>query len=117
MLLLVKLFVTSSVLLVLASCAETIPPPTTKFVKPNIQVQPRPRPLSLKNVEFYVVTADNYDEFVKRFEDKNGALVFVAISVEDYEALALNLADLKRYLSQQDSLLVYYERAVAEPSE
>ena len=34
------------------------------------------------------------------------------ISVKDYENLALNFAELRRYIEQQKQIIVYYEQAV-----
>jgi len=34
--------------------------------------------------------------------------------MRDYENLALNIADLKRYLEQQSEIILYYEKAVTE---
>jgi hypothetical protein len=49
---------------------------------------------------------------VKKFTDKNGELVYVAISIKDYENLALNIAEIRRYLNQQTEIIIYYEEAV-----
>jgi hypothetical protein len=35
------------------------------------------------------------------------------MSVRDYETLALNMSELKRFLQQQKQVIIYYERAVA----
>ena len=35
------------------------------------------------------------------------------MSVRDYETLALNMAEIKRYIEQQKQIIIYYERAVA----
>jgi hypothetical protein len=43
-----------------------------------------------------------------------GELAFVALSMKDYENLALNIAEIKRYLQQQSEIIVYYEKAVTE---
>jgi hypothetical protein len=32
--------------------------------------------------------------------------------MKDYENLALNIADIRRYLNQQTEIIVYYEKAV-----
>jgi hypothetical protein len=32
--------------------------------------------------------------------------------MKDYENLALNIADIKRYINQQTEIIVYYEEAV-----
>ena len=34
--------------------------------------------------------------------------------MKDYENLALNIADIKRYLEQQKEIIIYYEKAVKE---
>jgi hypothetical protein len=34
--------------------------------------------------------------------------------MKDYENLALNIADIKRYLEQQKEIILYYEKAVTE---
>lgn len=62
----------------------------------------------------YVVTKDNYDEFVAEFEKKNGSLVYIAFSVKDYENLSINIAELRRYINQQKEVIVYYETAIKE---
>ncbi len=67
----------------------------------------------MNDVYFYVVTADTFENFKKRFEKENGDLLFYALSVRDYENIALNMADIKRFIDQQNQILVYYEKAVA----
>ena len=55
----------------------------------------------MNNIYFYVVTEQNFKEFKKRFIKENGDLVGYVLSVRDYETLALNMAELRRYLQQQ----------------
>lgn len=74
----------------------------------------RPKPVQLTDTRVFVVTKDNYDEFVKEFTELYGDLAFVALSMRDYENLALNIADLKRFLEQQNEIIVYYEKALSE---
>ena len=81
-------------------------------VERKIPIQNRPRPVKLDDVYFYVVSADNFDDFRKRFEKENGDLVFYALSVRDYETIAYNMAELKRFIDQQQQIIVYYEEAV-----
>ncbi len=73
-----------------------------------------PKPLQLSDTRVFVVTKDNYDEFVKEFTETYGDLAFVALSMKDYENLALNISDIKRYLEQQKQIILYYEKAVTE---
>ena len=84
----------------------------TVEVERKIPVQNRPSPLKLNDIHFYVVTEENYDEFKNRFEKENGDLVGYVLSVRDYETLALNMSEIKRFLQQQKELIVYYEKAV-----
>jgi len=77
----------------------------------------RPKAVQLTDTRVFVVTKDNYDEFVKEFTEIYGELAFVALSMKDYENLALNIADIKRYLQQQTKIIVYYENAVTEKSD
>jgi hypothetical protein len=60
-------------------------------------------------VQFYAVSEKNIDEFLKNFENKYGNIVFFAVTVPDYESLSLNVAELKRYIEQQQALILYYE--------
>lgn len=77
----------------------------------------RPKPLQLIDTRVFVVTKDNFDEFVKEFKEVYGDLAFVAISMKDYENLALNIADMRRFLNQQKEIIVYYENAVSVKSQ
>ena len=84
----------------------------TVEIERNVPIQNRPRQLDLSSIKWYVVTEENFEEFKKRFTAENGEFLFYAISVRDYETLALNMADIKRYIEQQKNIIVYYEDAV-----
>ena len=85
----------------------------TVQVERVIPTQNRPRPLNMNDIKFYVVTSENFEEFKKRYEKDNGTFLFYALSVRDYETLALNMAEIKRYIEQQKLIIIYYEKAVA----
>ena len=64
-------------------------------------------------MKWWVVTEENFQEFKKKFEEENGdPLVAYVLSVRDYETLALNMAEIKRYIEQQKEIIIYYEEAV-----
>jgi len=84
----------------------------TVEVERKIPTQNRPRPVKLADLYFYVVTEDTLEEFKQRFVRQNGDMLFYAISVRDYETLALNMAELKRFLEQQKQIIIYYEEAI-----
>jgi len=89
----------------------------TVEIERNIPIQNRPRPLSLNDIHFYVVTPDTRQNFETRFEKQNGVLVFYALSVRDYETLSLNMTEIKRFIDQQKQIIVYYEEAVTPQEE
>lgn len=109
-------------LLTLTGCSSLlIPEPkvitVTNTVKTTVPIVSAPKQVQLNDVKIYVVSAENYDEFVKEFEAKNGADAYIAISVKDYENLALNFAELRRYIEQQKEIILYYEEAVKPEEE
>jgi formylmethanofuran dehydrogenase subunit D len=74
----------------------------------------RPKPLQLIDTRVRVVTSDTLEQFLKEYEEQYGELAFVVLSMQDYENLALNIADLRRFINQQTEIIVYYEEAVSE---
>ena len=89
----------------------------TKLVKPVIEIKERPKGVKMLPVKFYVVTEKNYEEFKERFKKENGEFVFYAMSVPSYENLALDMAELRRYIEQQKEIIIYYEKAVKDDKE
>ena len=49
---------------------------------------------------------------MEEFTAEHGELAYVVLSMKDYENLAINVADLRRYIEQQTEIIVYYENAV-----
>lgn len=85
----------------------------SQVVEKRISLQAAPKPVSLDEPKFYIVTADNFDEFIEKYKNETGdPWVFYAMSVRSYETLALNLGELRRYLEQQKSIIVYYEDSI-----
>lgn len=73
--------------------------------------------MDLIDTKVYVVTEDNLDEFLNEFKEIHGDVAFVALSMRDYENLALNIADIRRYLQQQGEIILYYEEMVKKEPE
>ena len=74
-------------------------------------VQPvMPREIDLKQPTWFVVTPTNFDEFKARIEKQEGEFVFLAMSVPDYEVMAYNMQELKRYITEMKDVVVYYKQ-------
>ena len=84
----------------------------TKTVKTQVPIQAKPKQVQLNDVKIWVVSKENYDEFVKEYANKNGSDSYNAKSIKDYENLSLNFAELRRYIEQQKQIIIYYENAV-----
>jgi len=108
-------------LLLLSSCSTwdklTRIEVQTIEVQRNIPIQNRPARLELNNIKWFVVTDQNFEEFKEKFIKQNDEFLFFAISVRDYETLALNMADIKRYVVQQKQIIIYYEKALSPKEE
>lgn len=82
----------------------------TQYVEKNIPIMAAPKPMTLNDVTWYVVTEENFEQFLEKYKKEHGdAWVFYGISVRSYESMALNMAEIKRYIEQQKAIIVYYE--------
>ena len=102
-------------------CSSLRPEPqivtVTDVQRTVVPIVPHPKRAQLNDVKIYVVTEENYEEFLADFQAKNGKTAYIAISVKDYENLSLNFAELRRYIEQQKEIIVYYEEAVKPQEE
>ena len=81
-------------------------------------VQPiMPREIDLKSVKWLTVTPDNWEEQLKIIEEQEGELVFLALSIPDYELMAYNMQELKRYITELKDVVVYYREVTTPKNE
>ena len=125
-----KKLVIALAILSLSGCSLLKQPPRevkiiTKPVQIDIVQPTMPRPLNLKEPKWYVVSdrkipkedrtyMDKFEEDIKK--KHGGDLVFVAMTVADYELMAYNTQEIKRYISQLGEVVIYY-REVTLPTE
>ena len=78
-------------------------------------VQPvMPREIDLKEVRWLTITPENYEEQFAVIEDQEGELVFLAMTVSDYEVMAYNMQELKRYITELKDVVVYYRKVTTK---
>jgi hypothetical protein len=112
-----KTAATLTVLMMACSCSLLPTKQIEVTAKPMERtiVQPvMPREIDLKDPYWYVVSDKNIEEFLKRVEKEHGQVVFFAMSVPDYELMAYNMQELKRYINELKEVVVYYKK-VTEP--
>ena len=87
------------------------------YLPVSVSLAEKPRGLILNDVSFDVVSNKNLQEFLAENEKRNGTVVFIAMDVQDYEAMASNVAELERYIEQQLATIEYYEIAIEHTRE
>jgi hypothetical protein len=87
----------------------------SEYIQQKIPIKPRPNAIKLNSIKFRVITEENLQEYLKEFSDTS--VVFFALSVQDYETLALNMSEIRRYIEQQKAVIVYYENSLTNPKE
>ena len=78
-------------------------------------VLPTAEPINQEPVEWTVITEDNWDDIVKKYETKKDRIVFFAVSPEGYETMSVDMAELRRYIQQQNSIIAAYRAYVDAP--
>ncbi len=117
-----KPLVSLSAILLLSGCSLLQQAPReveiiTKPVELDIVQPTMPRPLDLKEPKWYVVSDRKIpkedrtylDKFIEDIKKKHGGdIVFVAMTVADYELMSYNTQEIKRYISQLGEVIIYY---------
>ncbi len=81
-------------------------------------VQPvMPREIDLKQVRWLTITPENFEEQFALIEEQEGELVFLAMTVPDYETMAYNMQEIKRYITELKDVVVYYRKVTVNEKE
>lgn len=116
---------TSVAVLALGGCSMLQPQPlpapepivktVTEYKTLEIYQPPLPKAISLQDVEFFVVTEKNFEEQVEKLEKlQSGTYVLFGLTPQDYENMAYNLQELRRYIRQQKEIIIYYREATQD---
>ena len=92
------------------------PPPVTiteiRTVPLKVYQPPSPASLQLHDVSWFVLTEENLEEKLEQIRDlQMDGVVLFAITPDDYEKMAGNLQEVKRFVNQQRNLILYYRKA------
>ncbi len=93
----------------------TPPPPVkviTEEVRLDIYQPPLPNEIRLEDVQWVIITEQNYEESVAKVEKLlGGSFVVMALTPLGYESMAYNLQEIRRYIRQQKEIILYYRKA------
>ena len=85
---------------------------TPEIDAPTIRIEPRPSPVELKNADIVVVTEANIAAVIERIKTEQGDFVLHAMTAQSFESLALNFEQIKKFIEEQNAIILYYEESV-----
>tara|TARA_Y100001972_G_C7646355_1_gene324862 strand:+ start:299 stop:619 length:321 start_codon:yes stop_codon:yes gene_type:complete len=81
-------------------------------------VQPiMPREIDLKEPLWIVITPENIESQLAFIEEQEGELIFLAMTIPDYEVMAYNMQEIKRYITELKDVVVYYREVTVDKNE
>ena len=87
----------------------------TEYEPLRIYQPPLPAEIDLLDVNWVVVTEENFEEKLAEVEKMlDGDFVIFALTPQGYEKMAENLQEIRRYIRQQTELIIYYRNATTE---
>ena len=107
-----KILLLSSVIL-LSGCAlfrepvKQIETVKVEVSKPALNL-PNPEPLKLRETKWVVVTRENAEQVFAELEAKGQAVALFALTADGYEALSINIADIKTFIGTQKEIIIQY---------
>jgi hypothetical protein len=66
----------------------------------------------MKDADIVVVTENNLEDVINRIKGTQGEFVLYAMTASSFESLALNFEEIKRFIEEQNQIILYYEKAV-----
>ena len=87
----------------------TAKPLDRKIVQPIM-----PREIDLQEPRWIVITPENWEDQLAMIEQQEGELVFLAMTIPDYEIMAYNMQEIKRYITELQDVVVYYRKVTVD---
>ena len=87
------------------------------IVKPTITIAQRPRPVEFDELKVKVITEANVQEVIQEMKTNQGQFLVYALDPVTFKNLAIGIEEIKRYIEQQNDIIVYYEKAVTDEPE
>lgn len=90
---------------------------TVRIEAPVIKIVSRPEPIKMKDSDIVVITESNLQEVIDNIKTIQGEFVLYAMTAQSFESLALNMEQIKRFIEEQNQVILYYEKAVKPKEE
>ena len=82
---------------------------TKPIEKPKLDI-PLPQPVKMQPMQWVVITDKNYNSVIESVKDSNGLVFLVALDESSYKNLALNNANLLRYIREEKFVIAAYKQ-------
>jgi len=80
----------------------------TPVQKPEL-VLPNADVLRMREVDWILITPENFEEKVAEIEETGRPVVFFALTDEGYENISINFSDVRAFIQQQRAIIAAYE--------
>ena len=87
------------------------------IVKPTIAIAQRPRPVEFDELKVKVITEANVQEVIQEMKTNQGQFLVYALDPVTFKNLAIGIEEIKRYIEQQNDIIIYYEKSVTDEPE
>ena len=84
---------------------------------PTIAIAQKPKSINMLDVKVTVITEKNLPEVIKKVKAGMGEFVIYGLDPQSFKNLALNFEQIKRYIEQQNEIILYYEKSVKPKKE
>ncbi len=88
-----------------------------KIIKPTIAIAQKPKAIKMLDAKIIVITEKNLQEVINKVKAGMGEFVIYGLDPASFKNLALNFEQIKKYIEQQNEVILYYEKAVKPEEE
>ena len=84
------------------------------IVKPTIAIVQKTRSVEFGELKVKVITEANVQEVIEEMKANQGQFLVYALDPITFKNLAVGIEDIKRYIEQQNEIILYYEKALTD---
>lgn len=81
----------------------------TKAVERTRLDIPMPKPITVKPIEWIIVTPENAEQIWSKLKESNADVVVIGLTDNGYEQLAVTIAELRNMIATQRQIIIKYK--------
>jgi len=97
-----------------AGCSILRPEPIEKIITKEVLVKKlplklkNPEPIDWLGVRWMIITPETYDSRIEELKRDGKSLAIFALDKDSYEAISINMAEILKYMEEQNFILAQY---------